>query len=349
MSRRLKTLIVAFVLGVFLFTMVGSEFMAGAEIMGMLSKQELQKMVSEAMKVRPPRNGKSYVFGFANLQRDIPFCIDVENSIKKNCEAAGIDLIVADNRLDGATALANADNFVTRNVDFVIEFQTDVNFGPMIMERFNKAKIPVIAIDIPMPGAVFFGVNNHLDGYLAGKALAEAALKKWGDKAPKGVLVLGELPQSGEIPARRIQGVVDGFREILKGFPEKQIIRFDSKNTLDYSRQQMVDILARIPQGTPIMGTGINDEVAMGIVAALDFARRKSDALIVALGADPLGREGIRNGSLIGATAHFPDRYGNKVIPTALKMLAGEKVPREVFVDHVFITRDNVKVYYPGE
>ena len=35
----------------------------------MLSEAELKAMVDEAMKVNPPKNGKNYVFGFANLQR----------------------------------------------------------------------------------------------------------------------------------------------------------------------------------------------------------------------------------------------------------------------------------------
>ncbi|MEN3188905.1 MAG: hypothetical protein ABDK94_09045 [Atribacterota bacterium] len=69
----------------------------------MLSTDTLKAMVQEAMKVTPPRNGKNYVFAFANLQRDITFCMAVEEGIKKNCDEAGIELVIADNRLSGPT------------------------------------------------------------------------------------------------------------------------------------------------------------------------------------------------------------------------------------------------------
>ncbi|HHF09389.1 MAG TPA: sugar ABC transporter substrate-binding protein, partial [Candidatus Atribacteria bacterium] len=122
----------SFVAVLLLVVFLGSVAFA-AEFMGfdplnfkgeMLSEETLKAMVQEAMKVTPPKNGKNYVFAFANLQRDITFCMAVEEGIKKNCEAAGIELVIADNRLSGPTALANAESFITRNVDFVIEFQT---------------------------------------------------------------------------------------------------------------------------------------------------------------------------------------------------------------------------------
>ena len=49
-------------------------------------------MVADAQHNTPPRNGVSYVFGFANLQRDMIFGIRVEESIKANVEAAGMEV-----------------------------------------------------------------------------------------------------------------------------------------------------------------------------------------------------------------------------------------------------------------
>jgi hypothetical protein len=81
-------------------------------------------------------------------------------------------LVNANNNLDGASALNNAENFVAQGVDGVVEFQTDEKFGNVIMNLFQSqpVNIPVIAIDIPMPGATFFGANNYKAGLLAGGA-----------------------------------------------------------------------------------------------------------------------------------------------------------------------------------
>src|SRR6516162_6054945 len=69
----------------------------------MLPAANLKAAVADAAKVTPPKHGKKYVFAFANLQRDITFCSKVEGGIKTNAETAGVDLVVADNHLDGAT------------------------------------------------------------------------------------------------------------------------------------------------------------------------------------------------------------------------------------------------------
>ncbi len=347
-----------FVMGAIFLCMLPSLALA-TEFMGfdplnfkgeMLSADTLKSMVQEAMKVTPPRNGKNYVFAFANLQRDITFCMAVEEGIKKNCEAAGIELVIADNRLSGPTALANAESFITRNVDFVIEFQTDVNFGPVIMQKFNAAKIPVIAIDIPMPGATFFGVNNPYAGFLGGSYLAQAAIVKWGvDQVKKGYLVVGELPQSGVVPAMRTEGQVAGFLGVVEGFPKDHVILFDTKNTLEYSRSQMVNVLARIPEGVPIMCTAINCQASTGIVRALQFTKRDKDAIVVGLGCDETGQEELsKEGHIyVGDPASFPERYGNYLIPAALMNLAGHPLPEGIFVQHVIVTPMNVCELYP--
>ena len=99
------------------FASAGGHFDANNHDASMLSEAQLKAMVEEAMKVNPPKNGKNYVFGFANLQRDIAFCALVEEGILANAEAAGIEILVTDNLLDGATAMANAESYITRNVN----------------------------------------------------------------------------------------------------------------------------------------------------------------------------------------------------------------------------------------
>ncbi|RYG67186.1 sugar ABC transporter substrate-binding protein, partial [bacterium] len=130
-----------------------------------------------------PAGGKRYKIGFANLTEDIPFAVRVREGIEKAAKDAGnVDLVTADNKLDGATALANADNFITQGVQGVIEFQTDEKFGKSIMDKMNAKGIPVIAIDIPMPGATFFGVDNPVAGKMAGEGLGKWIKKNWDGK-----------------------------------------------------------------------------------------------------------------------------------------------------------------------
>jgi ribose transport system substrate-binding protein len=311
----------------------------------MLPAGELKAMAADAAKVTPPKNGKKYLIGFANLDKGITFCELVEAGIKANAAAAGVDLVVVDNKLDGATALANAESLITRDVDYVIEFQTDANFGATIMQKMKEAKVPVTAIDIPMPGATFFGVNNPKAGFMGGSYLAEAATAKFGaEKVKNGYFLEGELPQSGPIPAMRTGGQVAGFLAAAAGFDPSHVFKFDSKNTLEESFTQTNSLLGKIPAGALVMGTAINDQATTGILRAALQAGRK-DVMVVGLGADETETL-VKEPDMAASVGSFPERYGNALIPIALSQLAGKPIPEAVLINHVMVTKGNVCKYY---
>jgi ribose transport system substrate-binding protein len=313
----------------------------------MLSDAQLQAMVKDAVAHHKPRNGEKLTVGFANLQRDIVFCQKVEQSLLRNGKAAGINILVSDNRLDGATALANAQSFIQRNVDYVVEYQTDANFGATIMQNMQDADTKVTAIDIPMPGASFFGANNPRSGFMGGSYLAQAAAKLRGaDAVKQGYLVVGELPQSGAIPAMRTNGQVAGF---LAGagadFPKDHIIKIDTKNTLQESFAQMSDVLPRIPDGVPIMVTAINDQSASGMLRAVQQAGREKDLIVVGMGADETETL-VKEKSLVASVGYFPERYGNYLVPLMLMSLSGKELPPSTVMNHVMVTKANVCDFY---
>lgn len=291
----------------------------------------------------------SYKIGFANLTEDIVFTKLVREGIEKAAKAAGnIELVLADNKLDGATALANADSFLTQGVNGVIEFQTDEKFGNVIMDKFRTANVPVIAIDIPMPGATFFGADNYKAGRMAGEAAAQWAKEKWNGQVD--AILLLELPQSGPIPAARMQGMLEGLQDNLETkVPDDMVFHLDSKNTQDEAFKVVGDTLPKIPDAKHIVGMTINDGTALGAIAAIEAAGRKDQAIVVGQGADPSGQEEImKEGSIyLGATGYFPEKYGDKIIPAMLDALNCKPLPPSIYVDHVFINKDNLCQVYP--
>ena len=299
-----------------------------------------------------PTQKDHYKIGFANLTSGVDFTTAVEASMKSAAQKAGnVDLVIANNNLDGATALNNAENFVAQNVDGVVEFQTDEKFGNVIMNLFQSqpVNIPVIAIDIPMPGATFFGANNYKAGLLAGGAAGDYANSKWSGKVDY-ILSL-ELPQSGPIPAARMQGQVDGVQNKLKTkVADDHILHLDSKNTQDEAFKVVSDALSKIPADANIVGVNINDDTGAGTVAALEAAKHDMAHAIV------VGQNAVSSGQLLmvkpgsiylGSTAYFPEKYGDKIIPAMLDLLGCKPVPPSIYVDHVFVTKDNVCQYYP--
>lgn len=296
-----------------------------------------------------PTAKDSYKIGFANLTEDIVFTKLVREGMEKAAaEAGNVELVFADNKLDGATALANAENFIAQGVDGVVEFQTDEAFGNVIMAKFRENNIPVIAIDIPMPGATFFGADNYLAGQLAGAAAADWVNANWEGQVD--AILMLELPQSGPVPAARMQGMLDSLQGgLTTPVAEDKVLRLDSKNTQEEAFKVTSDILPSLPDAKHIVAVSINDGTGLGAIAAAEAAGRADQIIVVGQNADPSGQEEMvkENSRYLGATAYFPELYGFKIIPAMLDLLECRAVPPSVYVDHVFISAENVCEYYP--
>lgn len=295
-----------------------------------------------------PTRKDSYTIGFANLTEDIEFTRLVREGLVAAAEEAGnVELVLADNKLDGATALANTESFITQGVDGIIHFQTDAAFGNVIMAKARAAGIPVFAIDIPMPGAIFFGADNYFAGQLAGEALANWVNENWDGQVDAALML--ELPQSGPVPEARMQGMIDAFQETVENpLPEEMIFHLDSKNTQEESFRVVSDTLPAIPDATHIVAMSINDGTGIGVVAAAEAAGRGDQVMVVGQNADPSGQEEMikENSRYLGATAYFPENYGFKLLPAMIDVLECRPVPPSVYVDHVFISAENLCEFY---
>jgi ribose transport system substrate-binding protein len=294
-------------------------------------------------------DSRHYRIGFANLtETDIPFAIDVRRGLERAAKEAGnIDMVLADNQLNGEMALRVADELISRRVDLAIEFQIDERMGSLITEKFDRASIPVIAIDIPMVGATYFGVNNYQVGFLAGQALGEWVREHWQGRVD--CLFILEEMRAGALPAARIQGQLDGLCGVIGEVPASQTVRIDSGNTSAVSEAHTGEALRRTPDTARIAVISFNDDAAIGAIAAARRLGREHNIVVVGQGADRVAREELRrpDSRLIGTTAYMPEKYGEQLLQIAQRILAREPVPPAVYCQHVFITKENLDRYYP--
>ena len=281
---------------------------------------------------------RHFRIGFANLGESMPFAIDVRRGIERAAQAAGnIDLVLADNRLDSEAALAVAERFASQNLDLVIEYQIDEQIGNQIMDKFRQAGIPVIAVDIPIVGATFFGVNNYRAGHMAGLALGDWVVENWGGSLDR--LVILEETRAGSLVAARIQGQLDKLQSVIGSVPSDKRLTLNSGNTCEVSENEMTMALKQMPEAHRIAVICFNDDAAYGALLAVQKLGREKDVVIVGQGADRRVREEMRKPGcpIIGSTAYEPELYGEKLISLAQKILHGEPVPPAVYIDHVFI------------
>ena len=113
-----------------------------------------------------PFNRRKYRFGYGAQSSEFAFSRTVSESIEAAALAEGIDLLVLNNRYSAKEAIRNAELFVRAQVDLVIDFQTDEHCAPIVSSKFSEAQIPFIALEIPHPGATYYGANNYRAGTL---------------------------------------------------------------------------------------------------------------------------------------------------------------------------------------
>lgn len=295
-----------------------------------------------------PLHEHVYRLGFAAQTTDSEFSKEVSASVRRAADREHVPLVMVDNRYSPTQALRNADLLIRERVDLVLEFQVYEQVAPVISSKFLEADIPVIAIDIPHPGATYFGANNYQAGLIGGRALGRWAKENWGGQVDEVLQI--ELPLAGALPQLRITGMMAGLSEVLPGIGSAVMTRIDGKGTFEKSLSLVRRHLHRVrPRRTLIVA--VNDHSALGALRAFEESGRKDLCGVMGQNAIREAREELRRPGtrLIGSVAYFPERYGDKLIPLALSILRKQPAPPSVFIDHRLITPRNVNLLYPTQ
>ena len=264
------------------------------------------------------QDDRQYRIGFANLTERMPFALQVRLGLEQAASAQkNIELLIRDNDLDRRRALENVDWFIGQDVDLVIEFQIDAEAGNIIMDRFRQAEIPVIAVDIPLPGAIFFGADNYRAGYLAGEGLGRWIQAHWGGSFD---LLLGLVDgRAGVTPTARLQGGRDGLEAVVGTIPNDRVMTLPCPTLMHEAEAMIRDQLTRLPRTARIAMLAPNDDVALGALAAFEAAGRLDRVAAVGQNADRLGRAALQRTDFpfVGSTSYAPEGYGSRLIDLA--------------------------------
>jgi ribose transport system substrate-binding protein len=295
-----------------------------------------------------PWKQKLYRLGYAAQGADYQFSREVSASLQRAAVAEGIELISLDNRYSAKIAQRNADLLVREKVDLVIEFQTDQDVAPIVAAKYREAGIPLIAIDIPHPGATYYGANNYEAGLIAGRYLGRWVKENWYSELDE--IILLELPRAGNLPRMRLTGILVGLGSFLPTAKECRITHLDGDGELGPSFEAVRKHLRSTRARRQLVGA-INDPSALGALRAFQEAGRSECCAIMGHNASPEGRAELRqpNTRLLGSVAFFPERYGEDLIRVSLDILNRRPVPPAVFVEHKLVTPRTVDHFYPND
>lgn len=261
-----------------------------------------------------------------------PWRVQMNADVRKAAEAyPEVEVIFKDAQNDNLRQRAHIEEFVRANVHAILVSPKEAAplTGP-VRDAFRKG-IPVIVIDRKVLGeeyTCFVGADNKKIGKAAGRWIFERL-------GGKGAVV--EL--KGLMTSTPGQDRNSGFREGIRGSRIEVVFEADMKWLEPNARKEMESALARFPKIDLVYAH--NDPAAHGAWLAARAAGREKEMIFV--GIDGLPHEGqmyVRQG-ILSASFEYPTG-GREAIETAVKILRGEKVPKEITLPSRVFTKENI-------
>jgi ribose transport system substrate-binding protein len=288
---------------------------------------------------------------YLSFGSSIAYIAIVDNSMRRAAEEYGVELVFLDNEFKPEKALENAELIAGRSdIDLVFEFNYYQSMNNQLADIFAAGNKPVIAIDIPVPGSPYYGANNYLAGKVAGQGLADWSRTQWPGEPVDLVLVEQQsiTGGAGTLIEERTLGIIAGIQAGLPDLPVENIVRVEGGVNVDQAGEAIASALSAHPEAERILIGMLGDSNAVAAANAAGEAGR--DVGVAGIGADDVAITALRTGepaNYIGTTTFFPEHYGDDLIPMGCDLLAGKQIPAQLYIDHTFMTRDNLNDFYP--
>lgn len=279
-------------------------------------------------------------FGFAGQSGELPFSQAVTASLQEAAASSGVELLILDNCYDPVVALANAERFIRERMDLVIECQIDQSVAPIIGDKFAAAGIPLIAVEIPHPHSIFFGIDNYRSGFSAGEFLAKYAKKKWQGEVQ---WVVGlDIQDAGSLVQGSITGDFEAIREVLPQIPPASFVRMDARGLKERAEKLTTEFLRKHSKSRGILIAAADDTSALGALKAVRHMKREGQVAIAGQDAIPEALEEINtaHSAFIATVSHEVHTYGPRLIQLALAMVRGQHVAPYHHVTHQVVAPD---------
>lgn len=280
-----------------------------------------------------PAGEPKFTIGMSQCNLGEPWRVQMNADVQAAAAAhPELKVVFKDAQNDSLRQRSQIEEFVGAGVDLIIVSPKEAApLTPPVAAATDKG-IPVIVLDRRVLGdafTCFIGADNKRIGRAAGAWIVERL-------GGNGKVV--EL--KGLMTSTPGQDRNSGFREGIRGSGLELIFEADMKWLEPNARQEMESALARFPKIDLVYAH--NDPGAHGAYLAAQAAGREKDILFV--GIDGLPHEGqvyVKQG-ILSASFEYPTG-GREAIETALKILAGETVPKEITLSSRVFTRENVE------
>lgn len=269
-------------------------------------------------------SGGNGSIGFSVSTLNNPFFVTLSEGAEAKAEEEGADLIVVDAGDDAAKQTSDIEDLISRNISVLIVNPVDSDAVAPAVQDAVAAGIKVISVDRVVNG-VDVDCAIASDNVEGARMATEYMVSLIGEGA-KTVEIQGTSGASATIDRG------EGFH--LVADEQLDVV---SSQTANFSRSEGMTVMENILQAQPDL-KGVfahNDEMALGAVEAIG----NRDIVVVGFDATDDALAAIQQGRMAATVAQKPDLMGATAVETAISLVNGETVEKEIPVEVELITK----------
>jgi ribose transport system substrate-binding protein len=274
---------------------------------------------------QPNADGDTKTIGVTLLTVQHQFYQDLQGGLEDEAKRHGYRVLISTAEFDPARQANQIDEFIVQGVDALVVCPCDSRSVGASIVAANDAGIPVFTADIASTAALgkvttHIASDNVQGGREAAKLLAEAIGKS-------GKIAILSHPEVASVADR-----VDGFKEEMAKHPDIEVVaELSAEGKRDRAVRVMEDLLQAHADLAGVFG--INDDSALGALAAIEAAGKLGQVKIVGYDATPEARSKIRTGAIYGDVIQHPRRIGRLTLQAIHDHFEGRPTPARVPVE----------------
>lgn len=207
-----------------------------------------------------------------------------------------------------------------------------------VLKKAREAGIEVVGIDriVPLEGVdmvTMLGVDEIKGGEIVGEFVAKYLNNKGNVAILEGV--------TGDYWSERR---TKGFHNIVDGYPDIKVVTTQPAN---WERAMGMTTMENILQAQSDLNLawGLNDNMALGVLQAVENAGKADQVMVVGYNADEEAKKAVKEGRLLATVAQQPAKIAQTIVEeVAPKLIDGKRGEIEpvIYIPVQLVTKDNV-------
>ena len=295
--------------------------------------------VSGSCNRTPPADTSKKTVALVLKTLNHPFFVDMRRGAQEAADRLGVTLQVqaAEREIDVDKQMQIVENMLQTGIDVLAITPSGSREIVSALVKASKANVPIVIVDtrLDAKAAAAAGVKPQTfigsDNYEGGKLAGEYVVSSSGGKARVGIL---EGIPGHETGDSRLRGFLDAVAKAPG-------ITIAASQPANWERDQGFNVFQNMLQAHRDIDTvfAASDLMALGAIEAIAAAGRTGRIRVVGFDALDDAKKAVEAGTMAATVAQFPYDMGKAAVESAVKILAGEKLPPDIMVKLEMVTK----------